>query len=145
MPLLTGLFRWLFKGFVFFTLFAFSLNNGHDVTLNFFFGRHWTGPLVLVVLATFVLGVVIGVLGMAPRWWRMRRAAQRRTDAATPASSTQATPSTTATATGADGAVTGSVTGTVADAAIAAENLRRTELGLPLIDDGLSNRHHHGT
>jgi lipopolysaccharide assembly protein A len=64
---------WLLKAAIFFTLFAFALNNQQDVTLNFFFGTAWRAPLVLVVLAVFTAGVVVGVLGMVPRWWRQRR------------------------------------------------------------------------
>jgi uncharacterized integral membrane protein len=69
------LFKWLLKAAIFFTLFAFALNNQHDVTVNFFFGRQWTAPLVLVVLSAFASGLVIGILGMVPRWWRHRREA----------------------------------------------------------------------
>lgn len=68
-------FKWILKAAIFFTLFAFALNNQHDVTVRFFFGQQWTAPLVLVVLSAFALGLVIGVLGMVPRWWRHRRAA----------------------------------------------------------------------
>ena len=32
---------------------------------------------LLVVLAAFTAGVAIGVLGMVPRWWKHRKAAQR--------------------------------------------------------------------
>lgn len=68
-------FKWTLKAAIFFTLFAFALNNQHDATVRFFFGQQWTAPLVLVVLIAFALGMVIGVLGMVPRWWRHRRAA----------------------------------------------------------------------
>lgn len=68
---------WLLKAAIFFTLFAFALNNQHGVTVNFFFGRHWQAPLVLVVLAAFAVGMALGVLVMVPRWWRSRRAAAR--------------------------------------------------------------------
>ena len=64
---------WLLKAAIFFTLFAFALNNQQDVTVHFFFGTQWTAPLVLVVLAAFAAGLVIGALGMAPRWWRHRK------------------------------------------------------------------------
>jgi uncharacterized integral membrane protein len=67
---------WLLKAAIFFTLFAFALNNQQDVTVHFFFGTQWTAPLVLVVLATFAAGLVIGALGMVPRWWKHRRAAR---------------------------------------------------------------------
>jgi hypothetical protein len=31
--------------------------------------------MVLIVLMAFALGRVVGVLGMVPRWWRQRQAA----------------------------------------------------------------------
>jgi lipopolysaccharide assembly protein A len=67
---------WLLKAAIFFALFAFALNNQHEVTVHFFFGQSWRGPLVLVVLATLALGIVFGVLGMVPRWWRQRKHAR---------------------------------------------------------------------
>ena len=65
---------WLLKAAIFFTLFAFALNNQQDATVHFFFGTQWRAPLVLVVLSAFTCGVVIGVLGMVPRWCRHRPA-----------------------------------------------------------------------
>lgn len=72
---------WLLKAAIFFTLFAFALNNQHVATVHFFFGQQWSGPLVLVVLAAFATGLVVGALGMVPRWLK-HRAAARRTQAA---------------------------------------------------------------
>lgn len=66
---------WLLKAAIFFTLFAFALNNQQEVTVHFFFGTQWRAPLVLVVLAAFGLGLVAGVIGMVPRWWKQRKAA----------------------------------------------------------------------
>lgn len=68
---------WLLKAAIFFTLFAFALNNQHDATVYFFFGTSWRAPLVLVVLAAFAGGLVVGALGMLPGWWKHRAAAQR--------------------------------------------------------------------
>jgi len=68
---------WLLKAAIFFTLFAFALNNQHDATVYFFFGTSWHAPLVLVVLAAFAGGLVVGALGMLPGWWKHRAAAQR--------------------------------------------------------------------
>ena len=68
---------WLLKAAIFFTLFAFALNNQHVATVNFFFGRQWSAPLVLVVLAAFALGLAVGALGMVPSWLRQRAAARR--------------------------------------------------------------------
>ena len=70
------LFKWLLKAAIFFTLFAFALNNQSDVTVRFFFGQQWTAPMVLVVLGAFAGGLLVGVLGMVPRWWRQRRRTQ---------------------------------------------------------------------
>lgn len=67
---------WLLKAAIFFTLFAFALNNQQDVTVHFFFGTSWTAPLVLVVLAVFAAGLVIGAIGMVPRWWKHRKGAR---------------------------------------------------------------------
>jgi uncharacterized integral membrane protein len=67
------LFKWILKAAIFFTLFAFALNNQSDVTVHFFFGRQWNAPMVLVVLGSFAAGLAIGILGMVPRWWRQRR------------------------------------------------------------------------
>ena len=66
---------WLLKAAIFFTLFAFALNNQQAVSVNFFFGTHWQAPLVLVVLAAFSNGLALGVLLMMPRWWKKRKIA----------------------------------------------------------------------
>ena len=66
---------WLLKAAIFFTLFAFALNNQHDATVYFFFGTYWRAPLVLVVLVAFAGGLVVGALGMLPGWWKHRNAA----------------------------------------------------------------------
>ena len=68
---------WLLKAAIFFTLFAFALNNQHITTVHFFFGTQWQAPLVLVVLAAFVAGLVAGVLVMVPRWWKQRSTASK--------------------------------------------------------------------
>ncbi|WP_027015900.1 LapA family protein [Comamonas composti] len=85
-------FLWLLKAAIFFTLFAFALNNQQDVTVHFFFGTSWTAALVLVVLAAFTLGLMVGVLGMVPRWLKLRNAtrsapAEHASSAAKPATS----------------------------------------------------------
>lgn len=64
---------WLLKAAIFFTLFAFALNNQQVVSVNFFFGTQWQAPLVLVVLVTFAFGLAAGILMMMPRWWKKRR------------------------------------------------------------------------
>lgn len=64
---------WLLKAAIFFTLFAFALNNQQVVSVRLFFGTSWNAPLVLVVLAAFACGLALGVLMMMPRWWRNRK------------------------------------------------------------------------
>jgi len=71
------LFVWLFRAFIFFALFAFSLNNQHDAAVKWFFGQEWRAPMVFIVLAAFGLGCAFGVFAMVPSWWRHRRVAQR--------------------------------------------------------------------
>lgn len=70
------LLKWVLKAAIFFTLFAFALNNQQDTVVHFFFGTQWRAPQVLVVLIAFASGVVVGVLGMLPSWWRRRAVIQ---------------------------------------------------------------------
>ena len=69
--------RLLFWLFLFFALFAFALNNEQTVVVHWFFDAQWKAPLVIVVLAAFTVGAGLGVLAMAPSWWRHRRVARR--------------------------------------------------------------------
>jgi len=84
MKRLLWLLQWLLKAAIFFTLFAFALNNQQETRVNFFFSTYWSAPTVLVVLSVFTLGVVVGVLGMVPRWWRERQAVKKNTPPAAP-------------------------------------------------------------
>jgi len=80
------LLQWTLNAAVFFTLFAFAMNNQHEAKVYFFFGTQWRSPMVLIVLTAFALGLVVGVLGMVPRWWRQKQAAktvQANTNSAT--------------------------------------------------------------
>jgi len=100
---LLWLLQWTLKAAIFFTLFAFALNNQDDAVVHFFFGTQWRAPLVLVVLAAFTCGVAVGVLGMVPRWWRQRKVArQAQARADTPSAVTATAPSPASTATTVD-------------------------------------------
>lgn len=77
MKQLTWLLKWILRAAIFFALLAFALNNQQVVTVNFFFGRDWQAPLVLVVLISFAIGLAAGVLAMLPRWLKQRRAARK--------------------------------------------------------------------
>lgn len=70
-------FVWLVRAAVFFTLFAFALNNQHDSSIHWFFGQEWRAPMVFIVLAAFGLGCAFGIFAMVPSWWRHRRIARR--------------------------------------------------------------------
>ena len=68
---------WLIRVAVFFTLFAFALNNQQDAAVRWFFGQEWHAPMVFIVLAAFALGCAFGVFAMVPSWWRHRRVARK--------------------------------------------------------------------
>jgi putative membrane protein len=70
--------NWLWRGLLFFVLFAFALNNQHPVELKWFWGYSWQAPMVFVVLGMFAMGCVTGVLAMVPSWWKHRRDARNR-------------------------------------------------------------------
>ncbi|PUE42467.1 lipopolysaccharide assembly protein LapA domain-containing protein [Limnohabitans sp. Bal53] len=91
MKRLIWLLQWLLKATVFLTLFAFALNNQQETRVNFFFSTYWSAPTVLVVLSAFTLGVVVGVLGMVPRWWRERQAVKKNTPPASPSPASEVT------------------------------------------------------
>ena len=74
MTKLTRLLTWILKAAVFFALLGFALNNQHDATVHLLFGHQWRAPMMLIALAAFVLGLVVGVLGMLPGWWSRRAA-----------------------------------------------------------------------
>jgi lipopolysaccharide assembly protein A len=65
---------WLIRAFIFFTLFAFALNNQHTAVVHWFFGVQWHTPMVIVVLAAFGAGCAVGVVAMLPGLWRRRTA-----------------------------------------------------------------------
>ena len=70
---------WLFRAALFFTLFAFALNNQQEAGVRWFFGQEWRAPMVFIVLAAFGLGCAFGIFAMVPSWWRHRRIARTRT------------------------------------------------------------------
>ena len=92
MKRLLRLLQWVLKATVFLTLFAFALNNQQDTRVHFFFGTYWQAPTVLVVLTSFALGVVVGVLGMVPRWWRQRQATRQAQQTPSPQPAAPTTP-----------------------------------------------------
>jgi putative membrane protein len=73
------IFVWLIRAAIFFTLFAFALNNQQEAGIRWFFGQEWRAPMVFIVLAAFALGCAFGVFAMVPAWWRHRRVARKHT------------------------------------------------------------------
>ena len=71
------MFVWLVRAAIFFTLFAFALNNQQESGIRWFFGQEWRAPMVFIVLAAFALGCAFGVFAMVPSWWRHRRVARK--------------------------------------------------------------------
>ncbi|HTH39181.1 MAG TPA: LapA family protein [Rhodocyclaceae bacterium] len=55
---------WLLRIAVFIALFGLSIKNSGSVDLRFFFNQTFVAPLSLVLLLTFVLGVVVGVTAL---------------------------------------------------------------------------------
>ncbi|MDE2080281.1 MAG: LapA family protein [Burkholderiales bacterium] len=84
---------WLVRAFVFFTLFAFALNNLQTATVHWFFGVEGHAPMVIVVLVAFSAGCAVGVLAMVPSWWRHRRVARRHAPGPTAAAPPPPAPS----------------------------------------------------
>jgi lipopolysaccharide assembly protein A len=87
-------FVWLVRAFIFFTLFAFALNNQQEAAVRWFFGFEWRAPMVIVVLAAFAAGCAFGVVAMVPSWWRHRRVA-RSAEPPAPVGAPQTSPPTT--------------------------------------------------
>lgn len=58
---------------LFVIFFGFALKNTQEVSLRFFFNYEVRGPLVLLLLAFFASGAMLGVLAMIPTVFRHRR------------------------------------------------------------------------
>jgi uncharacterized integral membrane protein len=58
---------------VFVVALLFAIKNADPVTLQFYFDQSWQAPLVFVVLASFAVGAVFGVLACVPPLMRQRR------------------------------------------------------------------------
>lgn len=69
---------WILRLVVFIVVLMFALKNTGPVDVNFFADHVVTGvPLIVVMLAVFVLGVVFGLLVAAPSVMRRRREANK--------------------------------------------------------------------
>jgi putative membrane protein len=64
---------WLFRAFIFFTLFAFALNNQQAATVQLVLRRAVARPHGHRGAGGLRGGCAVGVLAMVPSWWRHRR------------------------------------------------------------------------
>jgi lipopolysaccharide assembly protein A len=69
---------WVVKILLFVLLLGFALKNSQPVTLHYFLGYVWQAPLVVLLLAAFVLGALSGVLALLPVLFRLRRERARQ-------------------------------------------------------------------
>lgn len=67
------IFTWIIRLLVITLLTAFAIRNADLVTLKTFLGYEWQAPLVLVLLAFFIGGVIIGLLGLLGTVFRLKR------------------------------------------------------------------------
>lgn len=63
---------WIIRLVVFLLLLFLALANTHEATLYLFLGHIWTAPLILIGLAFFVAGMLMGVLATLPSLVRHR-------------------------------------------------------------------------
>jgi putative membrane protein len=63
---------------LFLVFFGFALKNTDEVVLHLFWNAQTKSPLILLLLAFFILGAVLGVLAMTTTLMRYRREATRQ-------------------------------------------------------------------
>jgi len=68
---------WVIRFIIFFFLAIFAIQNTTPVTLNLLLDHTWEAPLVIVLLAFFTGGVIIGALSLVGALYRLRREVSR--------------------------------------------------------------------
>jgi uncharacterized integral membrane protein len=68
---------WCCRGVIFLFLLAFALKNTDPVSVFFLFDTSWQAPLIIVALAFFVGGVVLGLLALLGTIFGLRREISR--------------------------------------------------------------------
>jgi len=71
------LLTWTIRIALFILLLAFAARNTETVTLRFYFDLAWQAPLVVLLLAFFAAGAVLGLLAALGAVLRQRREAAR--------------------------------------------------------------------
>ena len=56
---------------------TFTLKNPQSVSLEYYFGLSWKGPLVVVVLASILIGIILGYLSVVARTLKLRQVNSR--------------------------------------------------------------------
>ena len=64
---------WLLKFALFVLVLSFAVKNTGTVTVRYYLGYEWQGPLVFVLLVFFCAGVALGIMTGLPRLLRQRR------------------------------------------------------------------------
>lgn len=64
----------LLTALLFIAMLGFAVKNAEPVTLHYYLGFAWSAPLVLVILASFALGVALGIVACLSLVVRQRRA-----------------------------------------------------------------------
>lgn len=68
---------WAIRLIIFAFLVVFAIGNTETVTLHFLFGYLWDAPLVILLLAFFAAGAVLGALSLLGVIFRLRREVAR--------------------------------------------------------------------
>ncbi|MDR2837600.1 MAG: LapA family protein [Azonexus sp.] len=68
---------WAIRLIIFIFLVVFAVQNTAPVVLNLLLGEVWEAPLVIVLLAFFAAGAVIGALSLTGVLFRQRRLISR--------------------------------------------------------------------
>ena len=72
------LISWIFRILLFVAALGFALSNTGITELRFFGVEiAWRAPLVIFLLVFFAAGALLGLLGVVPTWFRLRREISR--------------------------------------------------------------------
>ena len=66
-------FLWVLKLALFLLVLSFAVKNTDMVAVRYYLGYQWQAPLVLVLLAFFCLGVLVGIAASLAHMLRQRR------------------------------------------------------------------------
>ena len=67
------IFQWAVRTVLFLLVLSFSLRNTQNVSLELVPGYSIEQPLIVLMLLTFILGVVVAWLMLLPSWLKARR------------------------------------------------------------------------